>query len=67
MIYLVGQPAVGIMRAFDYVMVLTAVVVGLALTHILVGVTRIVEGPKPRNLFWVHLVWLAAVFVTVLL
>jgi len=54
-------------HAFDYLMVLAAVIVGLALTHILVGVTRMVEGPPPRGLFWVHLVWLAGVFLTVLL
>ena len=55
------------MHAFDYVMALAAVIVGLALTHMLVGVTRMVEGPARPKLYWVHLIWLAGIFVTVLL
>ena len=55
------------MHAFDYVMALSAVIVGLALTHMLVGVTRMVEGPARPKLYWVHLIWLAGIFVTVLL
>jgi hypothetical protein len=54
-------------HAFDYVMALAAVIVGLALTHMLVGVTRMVEGPARPKLDWVHLTWLAGIFVTVLL
>lgn len=55
------------MHAFDYVMALAAVIVGLALTHMLVGVTRMVEGSGRSRLYWVHLVWLAGIFITVLL
>lgn len=55
------------MHAFDYVMALAAVIVGLALTHMLVGVTRMVEGPTRPKLDWVHLIWLAGIFITVLL
>jgi hypothetical protein len=54
-------------HAFDYVMALAAVIVGLALTHMLVSVTRMVEGPARPKLDWVHLTWLAGIFVTVLL
>jgi len=46
------------MHAFDYVMALAAVIVGLALTHMLVGVTRMVEGNARSRLYWVHLLWL---------
>lgn len=55
------------MHAFDYVMALAAVIVGLALTHMLVGVTRMVEGSARSRLYWVHLVWLGGIFITVLL
>lgn len=42
------------MHAFDYVMALAAVIVGLARTHMLVGVTRMVEGSGRSQLYWVH-------------
>jgi hypothetical protein len=45
--------------AFDYVMTLAAVVIGLALTHLMQGVGRIVEDPKGAKIWWVHLLWVA--------
>jgi hypothetical protein len=45
--------------AFDYVMMLAAIVIGLALTHLMQGVGRIVENPKGAKIWWVHLVWVA--------
>src|SRR6185312_1870180 len=45
--------------AFDYVMTLAAVVIGLALTHLMQGVGRIVEDPKGATIWWVHLLWVA--------
>lgn len=47
------------MRAFDYVMMLAAVVIGLALTHLMQGVGRILENPKAARVWWVHLLWVA--------
>ena len=54
------------MHAFDYVMALAAVIVGLALTHMLVGVTRMVEGSARSRLYWVHRAWLEGILITVL-
>jgi hypothetical protein len=45
--------------AFDYVMMLAAIVIGLALTHLMQGVGRIVENPRAAKVWWVHLVWVA--------
>ena len=45
--------------AFDYVMMLAAIVIGLALTHLMQGVGRIVENPRGAKVWWVHLVWVA--------
>lgn len=45
--------------AFDYVMMLAAIVIGLALTHLMQGVGRIVENPHGTKVWWVHLVWVA--------
>jgi hypothetical protein len=45
--------------AFDYVMALAAVVIGLALTHLMKGVGRIIENPRGARVWWVHLLWVA--------
>ena len=45
------------MSAFDYVMTLAAVVLGLALTHLMQGVGRIVENPRAAKVWWIHLLW----------
>ena len=45
--------------AFDYVMMLAAIVIGLALTHLMQGVGRIVEDPGASKIWWVHLMWVA--------
>src|SRR3954454_2843163 len=50
------------MEIFSYVMVLASVVIGLALTHLLQGVARIVQHPQRFRAYWVHLVWAAYVF-----
>ena len=47
------------MRAFDYVMMLAAIVIGLALTHLMQGIGRILENPKGARVWWVHLLWVA--------
>ena len=47
------------MGAFDYVMMLAAIVIGLALTHLMQGIGRILENPKGARVWWVHLLWVA--------
>lgn len=47
------------MHPFDYVMMLAAIVIGLALTHLMQGVGRILENPKSTRVWWVHLLWVA--------
>lgn len=47
------------MGMFEYVVVLTGVVIGLAVTHLMQGVAKIVEHPKRVRVWWVHLVWVA--------
>ena len=48
---------------FDYVMIPPAIVLGLALTHVLSGVGRIVHRlaghGDPIGLDWIHLIWIA--------
>ena len=51
------------MGMFEYVVVLTGVVIGLALTHLMQGVARIIEHPGRTRVWWVHLGWVAYMFV----
>jgi hypothetical protein len=48
---------------FEYIVVLTGVVIGLALTHLMQGVAKIIEHPTRVRIWWVHLGWVAYMFV----
>jgi hypothetical protein len=48
---------------FEYVMVLASIIIGLAMTHILQGVARLVQHPRRARLYWVHLCWVLYMFL----
>ncbi len=52
------------MDIFDYVMVLASVIIGLAVTHLLQGVGRVVKHPSEYRPYWIHLRWVIVVFET---
>ena len=45
------------MQAFEYLGVLISVVIGLALTHLVVGVVAVIQSRQSAKLYWVHLLW----------
>ena len=49
-----------------HVRVLLGMVVGLGLTHLLRHVARIVEHPKGKPVYWIHLLWVLSVFLYLL-
>jgi len=51
---------------FEYVFVLASVIIGLAITHLLQGVTGIIQRRDGKPVYWVHLVWVAFMFLTVI-
>ena len=51
------------MDFFNYVMVLSSVIIGLGITHLLQGVAGIIQHPRREPVYWVHLVWVAAIFL----
>jgi hypothetical protein len=62
-----GVPDIDAMSLFEYVMIPPAIVLGLAMTHILSGFGRVVHrlaghGQNIR-LDWIHLVWVVHIFV----
>jgi hypothetical protein len=48
---------------FNYVMVLASVIIGLGIAHLLQGVGAIVQHPGREKTYWVHLLWVAAIFL----
>jgi small basic protein len=51
------------MNMFEYVMVLASIIIGLGLTNILQGIATILQHPKRKKPYWVHLVWAAWTFL----
>ena len=51
------------MEMFNYVMVLASVIIGLGIAHLLQGVGGIVQHPRREKIYWVHLLWVAAIFL----
>jgi hypothetical protein len=54
------------MDFFNYVMVLASVIIGLAVTHLLQGVARLIQHPDRKQLYWIHLLWVALMFLNAL-
>ena len=48
---------------FEYIVILTGVIIGLALTHLMQGIAKIIEDPGRVRIWWVHLGWVAYLFV----
>ena len=49
---------------FEYVMVLASIIVGLGLTHLLLGVSHLVTSAGGAKPYWIHLVWVGYMFLT---
>ncbi len=53
------------MQMFEYVIVLISIVIGLALTHLMYGIAELIQNPRRTRLWWVHLVWIAYMFLSI--
>lgn len=51
------------MDMFEYVSVLTSIVIGLALTHLMQGIAGLIQHPDRAGIWWVHLCWVAYMFL----
>jgi len=51
---------------FDYLAILICIILGLALTHLLIGASRLIQLRHGVRLYWVHLAWTFNVIVYVL-
>ena len=52
------------MEISEYVAVLTSIIIGLGIAHLLHGVARLIQHPETERVYWVHLCWVAYVFLT---
>lgn len=50
------------MSSFEFVTVLVAVIVGLGLSHLLVGLGRAIHDRKTASIWWVQVLWTVAIF-----
>lgn len=54
------------MSLFEYLGVLISVVMGLGITHLLTGVSKVIHHRKTIEIYWVHLVWTINVLLYIL-
>lgn len=52
------------MGMFEYVAVLTSIILGLGIAHLLQGTARLIQDPDEGRPYWVHLVWVLYMFLT---
>jgi len=52
------------MGMFEYVAVLTSIILGLGITHLLQGTARLIQDPEAGRPYWVHLTWVLYMFLT---
>ena len=55
------------MSVFEYLGVLLSVIMGLGVTHILVGLAKTIHNRKTITLFWVHSLWAVNVLIYIVI
>ena len=50
------------MGMFEYVAVLTSIILGLGIAQLLQGVAHLIQHPEESRTYWVHLVWALFLF-----
>ena len=50
------------MDLFEYISVLTSIIIGLGMAHLLRGLAGLVQHPGRDKVYWVHLVWVGYMF-----
>ncbi len=51
------------MDAFEYISILTSIIIGLGMAQLLLGVSRLIQHPKKAKPYWVHVFWVLTMFV----
>ena len=53
------------MNTFEYLGVLVSVLLGLAITHLVVGTVSIIQNRETTQVYWVHLVWVGNAIILI--
>ena len=51
------------MDSFEYISTLLSIIIGLGITHLLIGISRLINNPKGVKIYWIHLVWTLFIFI----
>jgi hypothetical protein len=51
---------------FEYISVLTSIIVGLGMAHLLRGLAQLVQHPDRHEVYWVHLLWVGFMFLYII-
>jgi hypothetical protein len=51
------------MEMFEYVAVLTSIIIGLGMAQLLLGLTRLIQNPERAKPYWIHLGWVLYMFI----
>ena len=49
---------------FEYIAVLTSIIIGLGMAQLLRGVAGLIQQPGKKSVYWVHLCWVGYTFFT---
>lgn len=53
------------MDPFEYLVVLTSIVLGLAITRVIAGIGNIIQTRRRKRSYWVHIVWMVNLLLTI--
>lgn len=51
------------MGSFEYITTLLSIIIGLGITHLFVGVSRLINNTKGIRIYWIHLLWTFYIFI----
>lgn len=54
----------GVMGMFEYIAVLTSIIIGLGMAQLLRGVAGLIQQTDKTSVYWVHLCWVGYMFFT---
>jgi hypothetical protein len=51
-----------VLGLFEYISVLTSIIIGLGMAHLLRGLAGLMQHPGRHKIYWVHLLWVGFMF-----
>lgn len=51
------------MGSFEYITALLSIIIGLGITHLFVGISRLINNAEGVKIYWIHLLWSFYIFI----